>query len=487
MSVNSIAKEVLHHVKNNQRDSALSKIKILIGLGTDLENVWGALARISLNLGDYISSRTCALNYLAVSPKEEQRLLQVAGLLSEGGHIQEAVKLIKTYNKNSANLSVSFLHFLGTAYSQLGNNDLATSYLYKALKMQPNLGITWLTLAAIIKFSPNDKNMKELERLKPQMSGSNMQMDVPYWYAYAKALLDCKDYNNAFSAYTTGSKLIPPSNNYMPSSHKRMIDNIISHQDKDYFEQVSTSTTKFKYKAIFIVGPPRSGTTLLQQILSAHPAIGEGGEIDAFSIGVNQFGIAQLSKIRHKNSETQEKTFNKISEIYQQIVKSKYSNSQISIDKTNNLNHYVGFISRVFPDASIIRIKRNVETTAWSCFNTFFSHGQDWSYSLENIAHYLKNEERLAAHWKALFGNKICEVEYENLVTDPRKEVLKLTQYLQIGFEESMLEFYKHKNIIQTASTAQARQPINTNSVELHSAIASNMKPFFDTYYSASL
>jgi len=486
MSVNSIANEVLHHVKNNQRDSALRKITILVDLKADLANVWGALSRMSLNLGDYALSRTCALNYLAVSPKEEQRLLQVAGLLSEGGHIQEAVNIIEESNKRSNKLSVSILHFLGTAYSQLGDNKLARSYLYKALKIQSNLGITWLTLAAIIKFSPNDKNMKELERLSPQMSGFNMQMAVPYWYAYGKALLDCKDYNNAFSAFNTGSKLIPPSNNYLPSAHKSMIDNIISHQNKDYFQKVSTSTTQSKYKPIFIVGPPRSGTTLLQQILSAHTAIGQGGEIDAFSIGVNQFGMAQLSKIGLQNSETQENTFNKISEIYQQIVESKYPNSQISIDKTTNLNHYVGFISRVFPDASIIRIKRNVDSTAWSCFSTFFSHGQEWSYSLENIAHYLKNEERLSAHWKTLFGNKICEVEYEKLVTDPRKEVLKLTQYLQIDYEESMLEFYKNKNIIQTASTVQARQPINTNSLELHSAIASRMKPFFNTFNSAS-
>jgi len=471
----ALANAVLADIENKQRKSASEKITTLLHNNADLGKNWGAITRLALSIGEIDKALLCANKFLALSPNDTNRKLQVAGIYAESGKLKEAIERIVPIINNQPPPSI--YHFLGTVYSQIGENKKAITFLNKALSASPYLGISWLTLAAIKKFTVNDPQFKTLCELETKMKGSDHPNYIPYWFALGKALLDINQPIEAFSKFSIGGHLMRTKNSYDKKSQETFINSIIQTQNKEYFEKLPNFDNEHLENIVFIIGLPRSGTTLLQQIISSHSKMNGGAETNCMTLAMSS-EQSRLAGIESQPSSIQASSLTNIYLEFKHLIKQRLGHDNYVVDKTLNLNHQLGLIKTIFPNASIIKINRNSKENAWSCFRTFFNQGLPWSYKLEDIKHYFDLENKLFKHWQGLFGNKIIEVNYENLVTSPDKTISMCMEHIGLEFENNQLSFYKNKLPVQTASVGQVRNALNKDSLNIPKAIYSKFDAF---------
>jgi tetratricopeptide (TPR) repeat protein len=471
-----LANSVLVDIRNKKRQSAAIKITQLVEQKANLLETWGAITRLALSIGEVSLAIESAKNYLSLKANDPKRIIQVAGILAEAGRVQEAIELVES-NANVL-LDITKSHFLGTAYSQTGQLAEAHKHLEFCIKKNPHIGISWLTLAAIHSFDKNDKIFKQLEQLEQNFIGGNdVQNHIPYWFALGKALLDIGRKSDAFAKFTIGNQLMAKKASFNRVAYTGYIDSIISIQNKAYFEKLLPLTNS-KKSPIFIIGLPRSGTTLLQQVLSAHSEISDGGESNCFTLALAGIELLGDATLVNEDINKISSLLKKASDEYIHLISEKYGKSNFHVDKTLNLNHQIGIIKLCFPNAKIVKINRNAKDNAWSCYRTFFNQGLLWSYNIDDIALYFEQENKLFAHWKDIFKEGIYELCYEELVTDSENTLRSLMEFISLNFETSMLNFYMNKNIVQTASVGQVRASFNDKSIDS----TKDMPKVFDTF-----
>ena len=195
---------------------------------------------------------------------------------------------------------------------------------------------------------------------------------------------------------------------------------------------------------------PRSGTTLVEQILSSHSAIYGAGELNFLDNAINL--------IDWQNNKIQKKDIMEIRKNYINELK-KISKSTYTTDKMPLNFRWIGFIAYAFPNAKIIHVKRDAMATCWSNYKTNFSkNGMAFTFNQIDVAKYYQLYEDLMKFWHKKFPKKIYELNYEKLTENQEEEEKKLFNYLNLNWEDSVLEFYKNKRIVQTASSIQVRK-----------------------------
>ncbi|WP_206483205.1 sulfotransferase [Thalassotalea sp. G2M2-11] len=462
MDHKTLANQVLANIKKNNKATAIENLTQLIEAQADLGNLWGGLTRIALSVGEINLSIRCAQFYLNVAPNEDNRRLQVAGIYAEAGKIHQAIALMES--SATQHYSIAANHFLGTAYSQVGQIELSLKHLRLALSQNPLLGISWLTLSALKKFTIEDKEFKSLQALEVKMrQGNDLQNQIPYWFAYGKALLDVDKEEQAFAKFSIGCQLMKAKYPFNDIEYQHQINEIIRHQNQEYFQKIAKLTPKSSEKFVFIIGLPRTGTTLLQQVLSSHPSIVSAGESNSLALAIAQIGQQTINNLaNHTNAK---EILTTLQSEYSQLMAQRTDGSPYIIDKSLNINHHLGLLMQLYPNATFINITRDPNTTAWSCFRTFFSQGLPWSFDISNIKTFINGEARLMAHWQSLFADKILQISYEELVQKPEATIKQCCAQLTTEFTPEMLTFYQNDQPVQTASVGQVRQALNPHSL----------------------
>jgi tetratricopeptide (TPR) repeat protein len=471
-----LANSVLKDVKAQKRDNAAKTIQLLLNNNADLGNNWGGITRLAVSIGEFSLAINASQRYLAVAPNEKKRIIQTAAILAECREISTAINLVTPLLTEQK--SPDILHFLGTVHSQIGNLDLAKQYLVELLEIAPKAAISWLTLAAIHTFKAEDELYQQLMSLTAFFKNNNKAHDAPYWFALGKAALDVNEANKAFQHFSHGCQLMHNDKAYSSKQHAQFIDQIIQNQNAEHFKSLPILSQDDSPCPIFIIGLPRSGTTLLQQLLTAHSQIGQGGELKYLSFSTAEIGQDRLNKMATQENPQSLAILQKIQSDYQHLLLQQFDLDKPVVDKTLNLNHHLGVISRAFPHAPMIRITRNAEDNAWSCYRNFFSQGIAWSYDLKNIAEFFHHENHLAEHWNQVLGDHILHITYEDLVDKPRETLSRCLNHIGLAFEPELLSFYSRNALVQTASVGQVRRPINKNSINNHQSVKSQLAIF---------
>tara|TARA_B100000787_G_scaffold101276_1_gene74848 strand:- start:797 stop:2608 length:1812 start_codon:yes stop_codon:yes gene_type:complete len=347
---------------------------------------------------------------------------------------------------------------------RLGENDAAIDSLEKALTLRPDYASAHHNLSSLKNYSKGDIQITKMQLLLSKNSLSQSDQKI-LCFALAKAYEDIGQYDELFEVLHRGNKLcsleIKSSldeykNNYL--IFKKLFRSSYPFTDKPF------SYEKAAIRPIFIVGMPRSGTTLVEQIIASHKEVYGAGELNTLTklINKNQKDLLILN-----NKDLTEKAFLSIRQEYLESLSSINVTENIITDKWPLNFQYIGFILTAFPEAKIIHLNRDPIATCWSIYKHYFSDiGNGWAYNLEDLAEFYGLYSGLMDFWNESFPNKIYNINYENLTTDQAEETKKLLAFCELEWDDNCLNFHTNTRDVKTASASQVRKKMYQGSSE---------------------
>ncbi|WP_210330587.1 sulfotransferase [Aliikangiella sp. G2MR2-5] len=353
------------------------------------------------------------------------------------------------------------IYNLAAAQINLGQFDSARKLLDKVIEKNKSDFDPFYNRSAILKA---DKENNNIEQLLSQLkwNRNNPLATCPIAYALGKEYEDIGEFEKAFYYLDIAAKSRRRRMQYQVDTDVEVMNQIRKTYSKEKLSRVSVSNSNDS--PIFIFGLPRSGTTLVERILSSHSSVESLGEINSLAFSIMHSVGPNLGKIDLVRKSINI-NFDWLASRYKSATAGYGFNARYLIDKTPLNFLYLGIIKLAFPKAKVIHISRDPMDSCYAMYKTLFRMGYPFSYELSDLGHYYIAYSELMKHWDDLFGKQIFHIQYERLVENPAAEIEALLEYCQLSWEDSVLSFYNKKSPVATASAIQVRQPIYRSSV----------------------
>lgn len=351
---------------------------------------------------------------------------------------------------------------LGTLLKSMNKIPEAIMAFEEALKIDPSNSTVIKELGTIKDYSNDQKGVENIYQLYSTTKDLNTKVDLGY--LLFKIFDEHKQYDQAFKFLENSNHIKHKSLNYDVDDHIDYILNIKKLFENSDLESIKEKDDNTLDNMIFIVGMPRSGTTLTEQILSSHSDVLALGEQNFMTSITNDIlkDIERSGKVSSEHIQT-------IRKLYTSEIK-KFNNENNCIFLTDKTPHnfiYIGFILSAFPNAKVINLSRDPIAVSWSIYKTYFpADGLRYSYDFDDIAEFYKNYIDLMEFWNQLFQNKIYTLNYESIIKEQESTTKNLLEYCNLQWDEKCLEFQNNQRAVLTASAQQVKQPIYDHSIE---------------------
>ena len=401
---------------------------------------------------------------LSINPNNINAIVNYANLKRDTNNYDESIQLYeKAYNMN--NKIPTIIINLAGAYQIIGKFDLSQKYLEILLKEDQSNALAHKILSTIKKYEKSDPHQEQMISVLEKKDLKELDK-ATLMFAISKSYEDQKNYKSSF-------KFFKKANDIQKKIHK----NYSIKKDIELFEKIKNIFKKVNFtkytqhynnkKLIFIVGLPRSGTTLSHQILAAHSKVYGAGEMEILDRfmqkSMNNQNFTSFFKTHSINNDEKIKSI--VNNYFSKISYIKTSKN-IILDK-NPLNfQWLGFIKILFPNAKIIHCSRNLKDTALSIYkNVFDINSIVWSNCQDDLVQYISIYLNLMKFWEKKIPNFIYNLNYEKLINNPKDQIEKLLNFCELNWEEDCLNYNKKATAIRTVSAAQARKPIYKTSL----------------------
>jgi tetratricopeptide (TPR) repeat protein len=405
---------------------------------------------------------------LAERPDDAACRALLAAVLSKTSEIERTVKLyegLAPEYPSQPKLWTSYGHVLKAAGRQ---PDSIAAYR-RAIGLDAGLGEAWWSLANLktVKFSAADIETMTVQLARPEVTGEDR---LHFEFALGKAFEDARRYEESFAHYDRGNRLRLETAHYDPASSTVNLRRSQRVLTRGFFAE-RAGLGCLAPDPIFIVGLPRAGSTLLEQILASHPMV--EGTMELPDITNIARGIADrrrndddydylplLTDVRPEEWRALGESYLETTRVHRKLGRPRF------IDKMPNNFTHLGLIHLILPNARIIDARRHPLASCFSNFKQHFALGQLFSYGLENIGDFYRDYVELMAHYDAVLPGRVHRVFYERMVDDTENEVRRLLDHCGLPFDESCLRFYENDRIVRTASSEQVRRPIYREGVD---------------------
>ena len=397
---------------------------------------------------------------LDVAPSYINILNNIGNLKKDLNQIDEAIFFYKKSLLINENLTETQFN-LAAIYITLGKFDNAEYHLNKILEINPKFTEADRLISTFTKYREDNHHLKTMVS-KIEDKTLNKQQLIHLHFALGKSFEDIEKYEDSFKNFNK-------ANQYLSEIVKYDI-----HQDIKNFDKIKETIKYINHieinkntrQLIFIVGMPRSGTSLVEQIISSHSNVFGGGELSFLSNIIHNEILNNQKLTSIKNNDLtnlleiiQEEYISKISKID--------SSDKVFIDKAPLNFRYIGFIKKVFPNSKIINCNRDPIDICWSNYKNYFSTSLPFSNNLNNLAKYYSLYQNYIKFWKELFADEFFNIDYEKLVENPKEEIKNLLAFCNLEWEENCADHTNNDAVIKTVSISQARKPVYKSSIKL--------------------
>jgi tetratricopeptide (TPR) repeat protein len=373
---------------------------------------------------------------------------------------------------------------LGRSIRRQGRLDEARECFEKAMTIDPDAVETYFNLASLRRFEPGQPEPERMEKLVSKVPFLSENSRIRYWFALGKMREDLGRYSASFEAYAQGNRLKHAQISPNEANRIKLSDNIRTVFNEAFFSNRPTPIAPGK-SPIFIVGMPRSGTSLIEQILSTHPDIHGGGELhDLDNVIYGAATEAGLPAERYPELAVRmsEDAFLQLGQAYIKKVWQLAPDATRITDKMMSNFLHIGMIRQMFPNAKIIHAMRDPMDSCFSCYATLFAKNNlDFTYDLGSVGRYYVRYIQLMQYWqRVLPAGSILELRYENMVADTEGQARRLLDYLELPWNPGCLNFHENKRVVRTASAAQVRRPVYKSSVARWKHFEAQLEPLLD-------
>jgi tetratricopeptide (TPR) repeat protein len=416
--------------------------------------------------------------------KAEEALREVDALLAVDGHhpgynnlkaailamIGELDGSVEIYGRvlatypHQAKIWMSYGHALKTN----GREPDSVAAYEKSIDLEPTLGEAYWSLANLktVRFTPQQLGSMRSQLARPDLSREDR---FHLHFALGKALEDAQSYAESFDHYAEGNRLRRESLNYSPQELTAYVRRCKTLFTSEFFDTRADFGSP-RPDPIFIVGLPRAGSTLIEQILASHSRIEGTMELPHIPAMARSLQLPdQPGSYPQVLQNLTARQCRDLGEQYLERVRiQRKSDAPFFIDKMPNNFAHIGFIRLILPNAKIIDARRHPLGCCFSGFKQHFARGQSFTYSLEDIGLYYHDYVELMAHYDTVLPGRVHRVFYEGMIADTGTEVRRLLEFCGLPFEEQCLRFYENERAVRTASSQQVRKPIFRDGLEQH-------------------
>ncbi len=406
-----------------------------------------------------------AQRLLALNPGDRKTRLLYANACEGLGKFEESLRVFRELLAEHPDDSE--LEFkIAFALRNSGRAQDAVEAIRHVMRLEGSLGAAYAALADMKTYRFSDAEIDDMRRIAadPQLASQHL----PVSFALGKALEDRKEYDESFRSYAQGNSLRRGEGRYKRLATERMVEMREALFTAEFFA-ARRGAGYPSPDPIFIVGMPRAGSTLLEQILASHSQVDGTLELPEIPRLVKQFRARRSEEPDHFArvvSDLSAAELRRLGEIYIEETRVYREQAPFFIDKMPSNFQDIGFIHLILPNAKIVDARRDAMACCFSNFQQLFGNGQDFSYDLGDVGHYYRNYVRLMDHWDRALPGKVLRIWHSDTVNDFDGTVRRVLEYCGLPFEQACLQFYKTERSVRTVSSEQVRQPINRAGID---------------------
>ena len=506
--INSALQQAIRYAQTGRPERARSICLSILAGAPRNAGALGLLGNIHLNRNDAVSAAKSFHQALRTNPNDAHLhflMGNALGMLSQHQeairHFQITVQLEPGHWQAYQKLGLS-LHYMGRldeavenfhqsislnpdhapTYALLagtlkfkGNIDEARENYEKALTLDPALYSAYHALANCKRFENNDDSIRSMESiLNAQDLPGEQKLHIHY--ALARAYEDTGEYDNSFTPLQEANRLKRATFDYSIDRDVKIFNMLT----RTFTPELMSRYTRRNHDCtpIFIVGMPRSGSTLAEQILSSHPNVRGAGEIPDFHLVLKHHGLNIFDEnFEHRLANLNDEQIFTIGEQYLQRLKKHSDRTDHITDKFPQNFLVLGFIWLTLPGAKIIHCLRDPVDSCLSCFQQHFTRGHEYSYNLTELGQYYRLYQKIMEHWRAVIPGAFLDFHYETLIEDQEGQTRKLLDYCDLPWNDSCLDYRQNTRAVRTASDGQVRKPVYSTSVKRWKHFEKNLQP----------
>ncbi|MEC9414986.1 MAG: sulfotransferase [Pseudomonadota bacterium] len=426
---------------------------------------WLDLIKAQRELKKFDEALQSANKLLKLGPDVAESYMVKASVEGESGMHDEAIKTYKRALKMAPN-KAGAMHSMAHHLKTLGRQDEAIDAYRQAISVKPDYTEAYWSMANLKTFKFEDKEIQAMEDLlnNPDLPDAGR---VHLFNALGLEYESRKDFDKAFEKMSSCNAIRRKAETYDPVEFETMIDNIIEIITAELLTQNPAEAADVT--PIFIVGLPRSGSTLIEQILASHSLVEGTHELHEMSMAMQS--TRDKANLKKRFPEALEffkdEHWALLGKTYLESTVKYRTDRPCFIDKNPNNFTFIGPIKLAIPNAKIINARRHPLDSCYGSFKQLFASGQPFSYDLMELGEYYMEYSRIMDYWHEVCPGFVLDVHYEEVVSDLDVQVKRILEFCDLPFEEGCLRFYETKRAVKTASSEQVRKPIYSSSVNL--------------------
>ncbi len=356
---------------------------------------------------------------------------------------------------------------LASLLFDVGRLEESRELYASTIKRTPNDAEAHFAYSRLARYTDDDPTLPALQALTRRGRQMGLDAQVKISFTVGKANQDLGRYEDAYRAFRSGNEVHYKARPYPEAQNYALLDDVRSKIDGAFLERYAAAGVEDPMP-IFVLGMPRSGSTLIERMLSAHSAVAAAGEVKYLKACIQRHLIGDRETIGNALGLWTDRDLRNCASAYLEKLSTHADSCGRVVDKMPGNYAFIGLIAAMLPNAKIIHTVRHPMATIWSNYSTHFADALYYTYDLDVLGRYFLEYRKTMQHWQSVLSqDRVFDLHYERLVAEPEETLRSLFEYLELPWERACLEFHKAPGHVSTASRAQVRQPLYTAAVDL--------------------